>query len=144
MRLKPRRYIAPKVASSETTVATAGMIVARPLRRKALTTSTTRMTAISKVTSISCSDARMDLVASEATCSFTSAGNCACSSGSVRRTSLTVWMMLAPGSWVTSTMIAGSPLKRPMVRVSATLSLTSATSRSRTGAPLRMAITRLR
>ena len=38
---KPSRYITPKVPSSDTTVATAGMMVARTLRRKALTTSTT-------------------------------------------------------------------------------------------------------
>jgi hypothetical protein len=38
---KPSRYITPKVPSSDTTVATAGMMVARALRRNTLTTSTT-------------------------------------------------------------------------------------------------------
>ena len=44
--LKPSRYITPKVPSSDTIVATAGTIVARTLRRNALTTSTTRISAI--------------------------------------------------------------------------------------------------
>ena len=75
LRLKPSRYIAPKVPSSETMVATAGMMVARPLRRKALTTSTTKMMAISRVTSISCRASRIERVASDATSIFTSAGS---------------------------------------------------------------------
>ena len=41
LRQKPSRYMTPKVPSSDTTVATAGMTVARTLRRKTLTTSTT-------------------------------------------------------------------------------------------------------
>ncbi len=56
-------------------VATAGITVARALRRKALTTSTTRMTAMSKVSSISRRDARMEVVASEATCILMSPGS---------------------------------------------------------------------
>src|SRR5471032_3159878 len=70
-RLKPSRYITPKVPSSDTTVATAGTKVARRLRRKALTTSTTRMMEMISVTSISCSDERIELVRSVATCSVT-------------------------------------------------------------------------
>jgi hypothetical protein len=60
----------------------------------------------------------------------------------VARTLSTVWMMLAPGWRVTRMMIAGLPLNRPRVRVSATLSVTSATSISRTGASPRQATTR--
>ena len=50
---KPSRYITPKVPSSDTTVATAGMKVARALRKKALTTSTTSAIEISSVISTS-------------------------------------------------------------------------------------------
>ncbi len=144
LRLKCSRYIAPKVAISETTVATAGITVARALRRKALTTSTTSTMAINRVISISRRDERMLLVESEATCSLMSVGSWAASSGTTARMLLTVWITLAPGCWVTRIRIAGSLLNRPSVRVSATLSLTSATSARRTGAPLRQAMIRLR
>ncbi len=93
------------------------------------------------VISTSRSEERIELVRSEATCSVTSAGSSACSSGSMARTESTVWMTLADGWRVTRTMIAGSPLKRPSVRVSSTLSITSATSCRRTAAPLRQATT---
>ena len=78
---------------------------------------------------------------SEATFSVTSAGSCACSSGSSARTPSTVAITLAAGWRVISTMIAGSPLKRPSVCVFSTPSTTSATSSSRTAAPLRHATT---
>ena len=68
LRLKPSRYITPKVPSSDTTVATAGTMVARALRRNRPTTSTTSTTEIISVTSISRSEARMELVRSDATC----------------------------------------------------------------------------
>ena len=70
---KPSRNITPKVPSSETTVATAGMMVARTLRRNRPTTSTTSAIEISSVISISCSEARIELVLSDATSSSTSA-----------------------------------------------------------------------
>jgi hypothetical protein len=141
LRLKPSRYITPNVPSSAATVATAGTMVARALRRNRLTTSTTRMTEMTSVNSTSRSEPRMELVLSDATCSVTSGGSCACSSGSSARTLSTVSMMLAEGCRVISTMIAGSPLNRPSVRVSSTPSSTSATSCSRTAAPLRQAMT---
>ena len=73
-----------------------------------------------------------------------SCGSCARSSGISSRTPSTVSMMLAPGACVTSTITAGSPLNRPSVRVFSTLSITRATSPSRTAASLRQAITRSR
>ena len=72
---KPSSAITPKVPSSETTVATAGITVARQLRRKTLTTSTTSAIEISSVNSISRSEARMELVLSEATSSSISVGS---------------------------------------------------------------------
>ena len=138
-RLKPIKYITPKVPSSDTTVATAGMKVARTLRKKALTTSTTSAIEISSVTSISCSEARIELVLSDATCTSTSGGNCARSSGSSARTPSTVAITLASGWRVTSTTTAGWPLNRPSVLVFSTPLLTSATSLNRIAAPLRQA-----
>ena len=140
-RLKPSKYITPNVPSSDTTVATAGITVARALRKNALTTSTTSAIEISSVSSISRSDERMDWVLSEATCSRTSCGNWACSSGISARTPSTVSITLAPGWRVTSTITAGLPLKRPRVLVFSTPSTTSATSASRIAAPLRQATT---
>jgi hypothetical protein len=86
----------------------------------------------------------MELVRSDATCTSMSAGSCARSSGMRLRTPSTVSMMFAPGCCVTSTITAGWPLNRPTVRVFSTLSITSATSRRRTAALLRHAITRSR
>ena len=141
---KPSRYITPKVPSSETSVATAGMTVARTLRRKALTTRTTSMIAMASVSSTSCSDERMECVRSVATCSLMSCGSCSCRSGSSARTASTVSMAFAPGCSVTSTITAGSPLNRPSVLMFSTLSETSAMSDRRMPAPLRQATTRPR
>ena len=140
-RLKPSRCITPNVPSSDTTVATAGMKVARALRKKALTTSTTSAIEISSVSSISCSEERIELVLSEATCNCTSCGNCACNSGSSARTPSTVAITLASGWRVTRTITAGWPLNRPSVLLFSTPSPTSATSCSRIAAPLRQATT---
>ena len=141
---KPSRYMTPKVPSSDTTVATAGMMVARARRRNTPTTKTTSITEITSVTSTSRSEARIELVRSDATCTEMSCGSCSRSSGRSLRTPSTVSMMLAPGSCVTSTITAGWPLNRPTVRVFSTLSVTRATSESLTGALLRQAITRSR
>jgi len=143
-RLKPSRYMTPKVPSSETMVATAGTTVARMLRRKTLTTSTTRMIDSTRVNSISCSEARMEFVRSDATCRVTSPGSCACRVGSSARTPSTVSMTLASGCRVTSTMTAGWPLNRPRVLMFSTPSITSATSCRRIAAPSRQATTRSR
>ncbi len=143
-RLKPIRYMAPKVPSSDTMVATAGTMVARALRRKALTTSTTSTIEISSVNSISCSEERIELVRSEATCKVTSCGSWACSSGSRAFTPSTVSMTLAPGWRVISTMMAGLPLNRPCVLRSSTPSVISAMSSSRMPAPSRQATIRPR
>ena len=139
LRLKPRKYITPKVPSSDTTVATAGITVARALRRKRPTTSTTRAMDTISVSSISCRDERMELVLSDATATWMSCGSWACRSGNSARTASTVSIMLAPGWRVTSTMMAGSPLNSPTVRRFSTPSTTRATSPSRTAALLRQA-----
>ncbi len=134
----------PKVPSSDTMVATAGMMVARTLRRKTLTTSTTSRIETSSVNSISCSDERIELVRSDATCSVTSPGSCACSDGSRARMPSTVSITLAAGWRVISTITAGSPLNRPSVLMFSGPSTTSATSCRRIAAPSRQATTRPR
>ena len=140
-RLKPSKYITPKVPSSDTTVATAGITVARRLRKKAPTTRITSAIEISRVISISRSEARIEFVPSEATRISTSDGNWACNSGNSARTPSTVSMTLASGWRVISTTMAGSPLNRPSVWLFSTPSTTSATSDKRTAAPLRQATT---
>ena len=114
-RLKPSKYMTENVPSSDTTVAAAGMKVARALRKKALTTSTTSAMEIKSVISTSLSDARMEFVLSDATDSFTSGGNCACSSGSKARMASTVAITLASGWRRINTITAALPLKSPMV-----------------------------
>ena len=141
-RLKPSKYITPNVPSNDTTVATAGINVARALRKNALTTSTTSAIEMSSVISTSRSDARMELVLSDATDNFTSCGNCACSSGSKARMPSTVAITFASGWRRISTTTAASPLKSPSVLVFSVPSRTSATSCSRTAAPLRHATTK--
>ena len=67
--------MAPNVPNKDTTVATAGITVARALRKKALTTSTTSAIDMRSVISISRSDARIELVLSDAIDSDTSCGS---------------------------------------------------------------------
>src|SRR6266568_1513570 len=66
-KLKPARYITPNVATSETGTATAGIRVARALRRNRNTTTITSAIAMTSVLSISKSEARMVLVRSSTT-----------------------------------------------------------------------------
>ena len=67
LRLKPARYMAPKVPTSDTGTATVGISVARPLRRNRNTTRITSTTAMTSVRSTSRSDARIVGVRSIAT-----------------------------------------------------------------------------
>ena len=71
-----------KEPSSETTVAAAGMRAARRLRRNSPVTSTTSATAMSRVSSTSCTEARMVRVRSLATLKEMSGGSWARSCGS--------------------------------------------------------------
>ena len=127
----------PKVPMMETVTATAGMTVARTLRRNQNTTRITRMPEMSSVSSTSCSEPRMGGVRSSTTDRLTAPGRAASSCGSSSRTLSTVSMMLAPGWRNMITMTAGLPLTNPAARRSSTESWTVATSESRTAAPLR-------
>ena len=97
LRLKPKRYMAPKVAISDTGTATQGISVARQLRRKKNTTSTTRHTAMTSVRSTSRSEARIVLVRSITTSTLIALGIDARSCGSIAVMLSTVSMMLAFG-----------------------------------------------
>ena len=97
LRLKPSRYMTPKVPISDTGTATEGTRPARIERRKAKVTSTTRITLMVSDRSTSLSEARMVVVRSVATTTSTSFGSAACSSGSSSFTLSTVSMMLALG-----------------------------------------------
>ena len=63
-RLKPTRYMTAKVPINETGTATLGIMVARGLRKKKKTTSTTRPMEMSRVRSTSSTEARMVVVRS--------------------------------------------------------------------------------
>ena len=127
-RLKPSRYITPKVPTKDTGTATAGMRVARRLRRNTKTTRVTRMTEMTRVRSTSWRDERMVVLRSRATLRSTAPGMAAWSWGRRPRTRSTVSMMLAPGCRKMTTTTAGFLLEKPAARTSSTESFTVATS----------------
>ena len=96
-RLKLHRYMTPKVPSRETGTATAGMQVARPLRKKRKTTSTTSAMAMTRVRSTSCTEALMEGERSMITVRSVFSGIQARRRGRAARTLSTVAMMFAPG-----------------------------------------------
>ena len=134
---KPARYMTPKVPISDTGTATLGISVARPLRRNRNTTSTTSATEIISARPVSRSDARIVVVRSIASVTVIALGIDARSGGSIAVTRSTVSMMLALGWRLMMTSTEGRPLAMPALRKSCTESTTSATSVSRTAAPLR-------
>ena len=140
-RLNPHRYIAANVPISDTGTATAGISAARTSRRNRNTTKMTNATAMISVRSVSRSEARIVGVRSIITRMSIAAGIDACSTGSSALTRSTVPRMFAPGCRRTKIRIAGLPLDSAMFRTSCTESSTLATSASRTGAPLRQAMT---
>ena len=73
--------------------------------------------------------------------SDTIAGNCDAKRGSIARTESTTCTVFAFGWRCTASVIERSPLYQLAVFTDSKLSCTSATSRSRTGAPLRVATT---
>ena len=127
----------PKVVTIDTGTAAAGISVARTRRRNANTTRITRPTAITSVFSTSASEARMVAVRSMAIPSSAAAGIDASSQGMRSRMRCTVSRMLAFGSRLMIRSTAGRPFASPAFLTSCTESVTSATSPSRTAAPLR-------
>ncbi|SVJ78766.1 Uncharacterised protein [Klebsiella pneumoniae] len=131
-RLKSHRYMTAKVPISETGTARLGISVARPLRRNRKTTRITSATEISRVSSASSSDARIDGLRSSITFSLTCGPSSSCNTWMASVAS----MMLAPGWRVTISSTAGRSSEKPALRTSSTESLTLATSPRRTAAPL--------
>ncbi|KAG0780636.1 hypothetical protein G6F22_009977 [Rhizopus arrhizus] len=89
--------MAAKVATSATTSTAPTMSVADSWRRNRPITSTTSTMVSTRVTSTSCSEARMVRVRSLSTSTSTLAGRLARSSGSAASTASVVRTMLAPG-----------------------------------------------
>ncbi|SAJ34545.1 Uncharacterised protein [Enterobacter cloacae] len=135
-RLKSHRYMTAKVPISETGTARLGISVARPLRRNRKTTRITSATEISRVSSASSSDARIDGLRSSITFSLTCGPSSSCNTGSCAWMASVASMMLAPGWRVTISSTAGRSSEKPALRTSSTESLTLATSPRRTAAPL--------
>ena len=96
-REKPDKYMTPKVPSRETGTATAGIQVARPLRRNRNTTSTTRPMEMSRVRSTSRTEAVMEGERSMIMVRSVFSGIQARRVGMAARMLSTVSMMFAPG-----------------------------------------------
>ena len=121
--------------ASDTGTATAGMSVARPLRRNRNTTRITSATAMTSAFSTSLTEARRVGVRSDTISMSMAAGIDACNCGSRERTRSTASRMLAPGCLNTCSKMAGLPLATPKLRTSCTESVTSATSERRMALP---------
>ena len=128
-------HIVAKVAMIESGRLMPAMIVARTLRRKNSTTSTTRTMATTSVNSTSAIEARMVPVRSFTMSRVIPLGRTLCRRGNSFFSASTVPMMLAPGWRKTSRITAGSPLYQPPTRLFSSPSTTLATSLSMTGLP---------
>ncbi len=106
---KPANHITPKVAISDSGSATPAMTVARMVRRKISTTSTTSTTLSISVNCTSWIEARMVVVRSLTMVRRAAAGMARRRRGSSARTRSTVSITLAPGWRCTSITIAGLP-----------------------------------
>ena len=121
---------------SESGTATLGMAVARTLRRKRNTTSTTSPMLMRRVRSTSTTEARMVVLRSSAMVTSMAGLIERVSSGISAFTRSITSMMLAPGCRRMITGIERRPSTQPAARWFSTSSLTRATSVRRTGAPL--------
>ena len=106
-RLKPSRYMTPKLPTRESGTATLGMKVAEKERRNKKMTVTTSATASKSSNCTSCTEARMVVVRSVRSSTRTAAGSepCNCGSSSLMRSATSI--TLAPGCRWMLTMTAG-------------------------------------
>ena len=134
---KPSTAITAKVPINDTAIARAGIraVVVKP--RKSTTTPTTSSTLCSSDCCTSSMAARMLSERSKSTRTLIAAGIRSRSSGNISRMRWLIATALLPGWRCTASTIERTPLKRLASRSLATLSLTSATSASRIGEPLR-------
>ena len=137
LRLKSARYITARVPTSDSGTERLGISVARASPRKAKITATTRTTA--KLSSICTSrtEARMVSVRSVRMAMSSELGRVSRSVGSRSLMRSTTSMTLAPGWRWTFTITAWVLFIQAAMRVFSWPSSTVATSRIRTGAPLR-------
>ena len=133
----PARYITANVPTSDSGTATLGMTVAATLRRNRKMIITTSATASSSSNCTSRTEARMVSVRSVSIATSIAAGSDAESCGSRRLIRSTTSMTLAPGWRWMLTMTAADALAQAARRAFSAPSTTSATSASRTAAPLR-------
>src|SRR6185437_13535088 len=117
LRLKPSRYIAASVPTSDSGTDRLGMMVAGILRRNRKITSTTRMTASDSSNSTSWTEARMVLVRSVRIETSTAAGSDADSAGSSFLMRSTTWITFAPGWRWMLRMMPGVVFTQPEVEV---------------------------
>ncbi len=108
-------------------------------RRNRKITSTTKATVAAIVSVTSCSASRTDIDLSLTGVSTIDLGSCSRSAGRPARTRSTTATVLAPGWRSTASVIEFSPLNVAQVLSVSTLSVTLATSFSRTGLPPRSA-----
>ena len=136
-RLKSIRYMTPKVPTSDNGTAAAGITVADRVRRNRKITMITRATASINSNCTSRTDARMEIVRSVSTVTWTDEGRALCNCGSSFLIRSTTSMTLAPGCRWILTITAGTSFIQAACFTFSTSSITSATSDKCTGAPLR-------
>ncbi len=132
---KPARYITPNVPTSDSGTATDGMIVAGMLRRNRKMTITTSTIARISSKRTSSTDARIVVVRSVSSVTWTEPGSDACNCGSSCLMRSTTSITFAPGWRCTLTMMAGVAFAQAASRTFSAPSTTSATSDSLIGAP---------
>ncbi len=125
-----------QVPIRETGTATAGMNVARTLRKNRKTTAMTSRTEMMRVRSMSATEARMVRVRSRIVTMCSPRRIVAWSEGSAAFTAFTVAMMLAPGWRKMIRFTDRWPLRKPAWRMVCCESTTSATSERWTAPPL--------
>ena len=134
----------PNVPTSDSGSATAGMKVARQVRRKTKITPTTSATDRISVCCTSLTEARMVSVRSVTMDSLMPAGMTRCNAGSAAFTRSTVATMFAPGWRWMSMMAAWSLRYHAATRLFSTPPTTEPMAERRTGAPPRQAMIRSR
>src|SRR6185437_3186415 len=137
LRLNPTRYTAANVPTSDNGTAAAGMTVADSVRRNRKITMMTSATANISSNCTSRTEARIDVVRSDNTVTCTEEGKAPWSCGSSFLMRSATSMTFAPGCRWILTRTAGVSFIQAACLTFSTSSITSATSETCTGAPLR-------
>src|SRR5262245_33280440 len=137
LRLNPIRYIVPNVPTRDRGTAAAGMMVADRVRRNRKMTMMTSAMANMSSNCTSRTEARIDVVRSVNTVTCTEDGKALCSWGRSFLMRSATSITFAPGCRWILTRTAGISFIQAACRTFSTSSMTSATSETWTGAPLR-------